>query len=65
MRYEIQHWTLGDGWVNTSTDADGNPLTFETKEEAQAEIDELLAEHVEPDCTPYDADEFRVVPCEE
>lgn len=71
MKYEIQHSTFVDGWVNASTteDADGNeiPLVFDSREEAQAEIDSDLAEIAAQIASGeraadegYDPDEFRV-----
>ncbi len=71
MKYEIQHSTFVDGWVNTSTteDADGNeiPLVFDSREEAQAEIDSDLAEIAAQIASGeraadegYDPDEYRV-----
>ena len=71
MKYEIQHSTFVDGWVNTSTteDADGNeiPLVFDSRAEAQEEIDSDLA-HIADQIASgereadhgYDPDEFRV-----
>jgi hypothetical protein len=71
MKYEIQHSTFVDGWVNTSTteDSDGNviPLVFDSREEAQAEIDSDLA-HIADQIASgereadhgYDPEEFRV-----
>ena len=48
MKYEIQHNTWCDGWVNTSltTDDDGNeiPLVFATQADAQAELDDYMGE---------------------
>lgn len=47
-RFEVQHYTLCDGWVNTwrvcNADGTDEPQTFATIEEAQAEIDEFLAD---------------------
>jgi hypothetical protein len=42
-RYEVQTFTLCDGFVNTWSDNDDTPVTFETKAEAEAE----LAAHLE------------------
>tara|TARA_R110000822_G_scaffold154041_1_gene293500 strand:- start:707 stop:1123 length:417 start_codon:yes stop_codon:yes gene_type:complete len=42
-RYEVQTFTLCDGFVNTWSDDDETPVTFDTEVEAQAE----LAEHLE------------------
>ena len=71
MKYEIQHYTWVDGWVNTSTteDADGNeiPLVFDDRAEAQAEIDSDLAYIADQIASGereadygYDPEEFRV-----
>lgn len=45
-RYEVQHFTLCDGWINTwSADAfTGTPETFDSYEEAQAALDEFLSD---------------------
>lgn len=65
-RFEVLHDTLCGGWVNTWTVND-KPMTFATREEAQAEIDALLAEiQAEIDSgdrapdAGYSPDEFRV-----
>jgi len=48
MHYEIQHYTLFYGWVNTwcYAEADGvmQPETFPTAAEAQAALDEFFAD---------------------
>ena len=47
MAYEVQTFTLCDGWVNCwSVEIDGisQQETFETEAEADAAIDEFLAE---------------------
>ena len=65
-RYEIQHCTLLQGWVNTWTDEDDKPMTFATEAEAQVALDEYLAEDKadmadgEEDYS-YDPDDFRIV----
>ena len=42
MTYEVQTYTLCDGWINTWTE-DGNILvTFETLEDAQKELEGYL-----------------------
>ena len=43
MKYVIETDTFVTGWVNCSTDEDGYPLAFDTREEAQAELDDHLA----------------------
>lgn len=71
MTYEVQHFTLCDGWVNTwhieNPDGSSTPETFPTQEAAQDALDEFLDEIAEeitvgqrrPD-EDYDRDEFRV-----
>ncbi|MAJ64469.1 MAG: hypothetical protein CL557_12710 [Alphaproteobacteria bacterium] len=71
-RYEVQHYTFCDGWVNTwrvcNADGTDEPQTFATIEEAQAEIDEFLAD-IEAEIAAgerdedqgYDASEFCIV----
>ena len=71
MKYEIQHSTFVDGWVNTSTteDADGNeiPLVFATQTDAQSELSDYMGEinnqiasgERESD-HGYDPDDFRI-----
>lgn len=72
MTYEVQIYTLCDGWVNTwlVDDEEGQsaPETFASQEDAQAALDEFLGEIAEeisigqraPD-EGYDHAEFRVV----
>jgi hypothetical protein len=43
-----------NGWENVWTDGDDKPLSFPTREEAQAEIDDLVAE------MGYDPDDYRI-----
>ena len=70
MRYEVQHYTLLYGWVNTwaYAEADGvmQPETFATAAEATAALDEFF-EDVEEEVAagqmaPCDRDAFRVRP---
>ncbi len=68
MTYEVQHYTLFYGWINTWSyaEADGvmQPETFATAAEAQAALDEFFADLEEEvaagQMAPYDRDEFRV-----
>ena len=73
MKYEIQTFTLCDGWVNTWTvhhvDGTSTPETFSTEEEAQAALDEFFADiQEEIDAGQretdegYDREEFRIMP---
>jgi hypothetical protein len=69
MKYEIQHYTLCQGWVNTWTitneDGSSEPEYFETKEQAISALADFLDEenreylngNVE---SPYDIHEFRI-----
>jgi hypothetical protein len=40
-KFEVQEYTLCDGWVNTWSDDEG-ATTFNSEEEAQAELDWFL-----------------------
>ncbi len=70
--YEVQTYTICEGWVNTWTIIEGDndpvPHHFATRQEAQAELDELLNDIQQEiscgDRAPdrgYDAEEFRIV----
>jgi hypothetical protein len=70
MQYEVQHYTILYGWVNTwaYAEADGvmQPETFATAAEAQAALDEFL-EDIEEEAAAgqmasYRSSEFRVWP---
>ena len=70
MQYEVQHYTIFYGWVNTwaYAEADGvmQPETFVTAAEAQAALDEFL-EDIEEEAAAgqmasYSRSEFRVWP---
>jgi hypothetical protein len=68
-RYEVQTYTLCDGWVNTWT-VDDEPMTFDTPEAAEAEIDDFLADVTEAVEDGYMADghdraDYRIVPIPE
>jgi hypothetical protein len=69
-RYEVQHYTLCDGWINTWSDydEDGNetPSTYDSFEDALNELDSFLDDEQEAFEegnieSPYDRDEFRIV----
>lgn len=71
MTYEIQQFTICDGWVNTWTvhheDGSSTPETFPTEEEALAALAEFLAEIEEEIAAGqrdkdegYTSDEFRI-----
>lgn len=70
--FEIQTFTLCDGWVNTWTvhheDGTSEPERFATKAEAEAALDEFFAEIAEEIAlgireadNGYDVEDFRIV----
>ena len=63
MKYEVQTYTLVDGWVNCWTTFEGNgeeyPTTFASIEEAQQELDDLREEW-----PAAMMDEYRIVEVE-
>lgn len=71
MRYAVETYTLCDGWINCWTECDydeDRPLTFATIAEAQAEIDELIADTNDviaagdmDEGAGYDPQDFRIV----
>ena len=72
-RYEVQHYTLCDGWINTWSDydEDGNetPSRYDSFEDALNELDSFLDDEQEAFEegnieSPYDRDEFRIVEVE-
>ena len=72
-RYEVQHYTLCDGWINTWSDydEDGNetPSTYDSFEDALNELDSFLDDEQEAFEegnieSPCDRDEFRIVEVE-
>ena len=66
MTFEVQTLTACDGWANCWHD-DGELLIFDTREDAQAALDEFLDDldeaialgNIEPG---YTADHYRVAP---
>jgi hypothetical protein len=73
MKYEVQHYTLCNGWINCwhTVDENGNETkqVFDTEEDAQAELEEFLADiakeifHGERAADAgYASEEFRIVP---
>ncbi len=68
MPYEVQHYTMLDGWINTWSyaEADGvmQPETFATADDANAALDEyfqaLEDEIVTGQSGPYSREEFRI-----
>jgi|LakMenE01Jun11ns_1017448.scaffolds.fasta_scaffold9919064_2 hypothetical protein len=70
MAYEIQEWCLCGGWTNTWSweDDKGNsiPTTYQTKDEAEADLDDFFADCIyamdigNTEDIP-DREEFRIV----
>ena len=61
-KYEVQHFTLCDGWINVWTD-DKKPSYFNSYQEAEKEIREFVDdwnEHCEKDCE-YEYEDYRVM----
>ena len=70
MPYEVQHFTLCQGWINTWTNFDDcmqeNPTVFETRDCAQASLDEFLADELQSFkdghiASPSDPAHYRIV----
>ena len=61
-KYEVQHFTLCDGWINVWTD-DKKPSYFNSYQEAEKEIREFVDDwnkHCEKDCE-YEYEDYRVM----
>jgi hypothetical protein len=63
--WEVQHYTLADGWVNTWTDTATNlPIRYDSRKEAEEALNEHLEELHEAvlagDMEAYSSSEFRV-----
>lgn len=72
-KYEVQHYTMCDGWINTwivsDKDNTETPLQFATEELAQSDLDEFIQDMQDeilrgerPADDGYGDDEFRTVP---
>ena len=66
MRYQVEHFTLCDGWINCWTDANGDPITYDSLESAQSELKDYLEDTIEAALAgdlaePYSAEDFRIV----
>ena len=53
-RYAILTDTFCTGWVNCSTNEDGYPLTFDSMQEAKAELEDHLSNSERLDLNPED-----------
>jgi hypothetical protein len=67
--FEVQTYTICDGWINCWTDGDGNKIRYKTEQEAQADIAEFLDDinteiqlGLRAEDEGYDEEEYRVVP---
>ena len=64
MKYVIETDTFVTGWVNCSTDEDGYPLAFDTREQAQEELNLHLAElrqaYKEKHIDSYNPEDYRI-----
>lgn len=63
--YAVLTDTFVEGWVNTWTDEEGYPLTFDTLEDAQKALDLYLMElSIECDLgniEDYNSEDYRIV----
>lgn len=64
--FEVQTYTVCDGWVNTWSDENEVPLRFDTHEEAQKELEDFIKETEEEAkagnlAEAYSIEDFRVV----
>jgi len=65
IKYEVQHYTLCQGWINTWT-VDDKPEIFDTYEDAESSLNSFLAEEKraykrkEID-NMFEEDEFRIM----
>ena len=70
MRFEVQHYTLGDGWTNcwTTTTQEGleMPTVFKTYTQALNALTEHLADQLDSYSkglmdTKYDINQYRIM----
>ena len=68
MRYEIQTYTICDGWVNTWMENDTIPVVFDSLQDAENELSLYLIElGINADIgniTDYDPEDFRITEIE-
>lgn len=62
--FEVQTYTVFDGWINC-WEYNDCPLTFGSKEEAQAAIDEFFNELPDYMAVHYTRDDYRIVESKE
>jgi len=63
-KWEVQHYTLCDGWINTELGEDNQPVRYATEAEAMLELQDLMCELKDAadrgDMEPYGEEEWRV-----
>jgi hypothetical protein len=64
--FEVQHYTLCDGWVNTWLDCEDNPIRYRTYAEARRDLDKFLddtqADYEDGHLySPEDSEDYRIV----
>ena len=66
-KFEVQHYTLCDGWVNTWSDGEtGEPTLYDSFEDALEELDQFLLDEEEAYLCgniedKYQRSEFKIV----
>jgi hypothetical protein len=66
-KYEIQHFTLCDGWINTWSDGEtGEPTLYDSHDQAADDLADFLDQEAEAYFngwieSRYQADEFRIM----
>jgi len=60
MVFEVQHFTLADGWINCWTDGQDTPVYYNTKSEAREAIKECVESICDEDCEEYSYDDYRI-----
>jgi len=65
--FEIQEYTLCDGWINTWSYDDGKPVVFSSYEEANQELKDFLLDQrkaVEDGdmAEKYSLEDYRIIP---
>ena len=66
-KFEVQHYTLCDGWINTWSDGEtGEPTLYDSFEDALEELDQFLLDEEEAYLCgniedKYQRSEFKIV----
>ena len=69
MKYKVETFTFFQGWINCWTDEAENPVVFDSRDEAEAELDEFLRDQEKAfKCgdmaEAYSSEDFRVTKLE-